>query len=240
MTAMLAGHCSEFRQPAAIMKRRSRHILFLWPATAAAIARLLVCNTAAQERCQLTTIGTANVATVRDGRTLSLSDGRELRLAGIEVTDDSRVALQALVAGHPLRLERLGPERDRYYGRLAAFAFAGDARRVRATGHARARPRAGGDARRRQGLRRHAFERGNCGADGSPRALGRSKFRPFVGRKSGPATGRARPVRVGGRQGLVGTRERGHYICEFRAALDTGFHRDHSAARAKGVYRGRH
>ncbi len=72
-------------------------------------------------------IGTANVATVRDGRTLLLGDGRELRLAGIEVADDSRAALQALVAGHPLRLERLGPEQDRY-GRLVAFAFVGDAK----------------------------------------------------------------------------------------------------------------
>ncbi len=34
--------------------------------------------------------------------------------------------MQRLAAGHPLRLERLGPERDRY-GRLVAFAFTGDA-----------------------------------------------------------------------------------------------------------------
>ena len=87
---------------------------------------LLACNAAAQVRCQLTAIGTVNVAAVRDGRTLLLSDGRELRLAGIEVTDDSRAALQALAIGHPLRLERLGQERDRY-GRLVAFAFVGDA-----------------------------------------------------------------------------------------------------------------
>jgi hypothetical protein len=53
-------------------------------------------------------------------------DGRELRLAGIEAADNSRAALQALVAGHPLRLDRLGPERDRY-GRLLAFAYAGGA-----------------------------------------------------------------------------------------------------------------
>ena len=64
---------------------------------------------------------------MRDGRTLLLGDGRELRLAAIEVPDDSRAALQALVAGHPLRLERLGPEQDRY-GRLVAFAFVGDAK----------------------------------------------------------------------------------------------------------------
>ena len=87
---------------------------------------LLVCDAAAQEGCKLTPIGNASVATIRDGRTLLLADGRELRLAGIEVTDGSRAALQALVAGHPLQLERLAPERDRY-GRLVAFAFIADA-----------------------------------------------------------------------------------------------------------------
>jgi endonuclease YncB( thermonuclease family) len=105
------------------MKRRSRRRYFI----AAAASMLLVCNAAAQEHCQLTPIGTATVATVRDGRTLLLADGRELRLAGIEVPDDSRATLQALVAGHPLRLERLGPAQDRY-GRLVAYAFAGDAK----------------------------------------------------------------------------------------------------------------
>src|SRR5664280_3047932 len=105
------------------MKRRSRRNLLI--ASVAVLGALLVCNAAAQEPCKLTTIGTATVATVRDGRTLLLADGRELRLAAIEVADGSRAALQALVAGHPLRLERLELERDRY-GRLVAFAFIGD------------------------------------------------------------------------------------------------------------------
>ena len=105
------------------MKRRSRRILL----TAASAYALLVCNAAAQEPCKLTADGSANVVAVRDGRTLLLGDGRELRLAAIEVPDDSRAALQALVAGRPLRLERLGPEQDRY-GRLVAFAFIGDAK----------------------------------------------------------------------------------------------------------------
>ena len=105
------------------MKRRSGHNLLI--VTVAAMGTLLVCDAAAQEGCKLTPIGNASVATIRDGRTLLLADGRELRLAGIEVTDGSRAALQTLVAGHRLRLERLGPERDRY-GRLVAFAFIGD------------------------------------------------------------------------------------------------------------------
>jgi endonuclease YncB( thermonuclease family) len=123
---MLVPHCSDIRQPAAIMKRRSRCHLVI--AAAAAACAFLVCSAAAQEPCKLTAIGTANVAAVRDARTLLLDDGRELRLAAIEVPDDSRAALQALVAGHPLRLERLGAERDRY-GRLIAFAFIDDAQR---------------------------------------------------------------------------------------------------------------
>jgi endonuclease YncB( thermonuclease family) len=119
---MLNRYCSDIRQPAAIMKRRSRRNLGI----AASVYALLVCNAVAQEPCTGTAIGSVNVAAVRDGRTLLLGDGRELRLAGIEVTADSRTALQSLVAGHVLRLERLGPEHDRY-GRLVAFAFIDDA-----------------------------------------------------------------------------------------------------------------
>ena len=135
------------------MKRRSRRNLLI--AAAAAVGALLVCNAAAQEGCKLTAIGSANVAVVRDGRTLLLADGRELRLAAIEVADGSRAALQALVAGHPLRLERLGPERlgpehDRY-GRLVAFAFIGDDQQsvqqaMLEQGHARVSARVGDKA----------------------------------------------------------------------------------------------
>ncbi len=114
------------------------------------MAALLVCNAAAQENCKLTAIGTANVAAVRDGRTLMLDDGRELRLAAIEVTDEARNALQTLVGGGPLRLEWLGAEHDRY-GRLVAFAFAGDARQsvqaaMLAAGQARVSARIGDKA----------------------------------------------------------------------------------------------
>jgi endonuclease YncB( thermonuclease family) len=70
-------------------------------------------------------MGKAAVATVRDGGTLMLSDGRELKLAGIDVATDSREALQSLTVGQPLRLERLGPEQDRY-GRVVAYAFPGE------------------------------------------------------------------------------------------------------------------
>lgn len=100
---------------------------------ARALIRAVVCagfagSTAwADEPCKLTPAGTADVVTVRDGRTLLLKDGRELRLAAIEVTDATRAALEAAVAGRPLRLETLGETQDRY-GRLVAFAFPGDAK----------------------------------------------------------------------------------------------------------------
>ncbi len=92
---------------------------------------MIVCSATAQDAttaCKLTAIGTGNVTTVRDGGTMMLDDGRELRLAGIEAAEGSREALQALTAGQPLRLERLGGELDRY-GRVVAYAFPGEAPR---------------------------------------------------------------------------------------------------------------
>ena len=106
---------------------KSRAFCYLAIVAAAALSALPAWPASAQDACKLTAIGTATAAAVRDGRTLLLADGRELRLAGIEITDDSRAALQALAAGQPLRLEKLGPDHDRY-GRLVAFAFVGDSR----------------------------------------------------------------------------------------------------------------
>src|SRR4030095_16109007 len=70
-------------------------------------------------------MGNVNVAGIRDGRTLVLADGRELRLTGIETGDASRAALEALAAGRSLRLEKLRAENDRY-GRVVAFAYEGE------------------------------------------------------------------------------------------------------------------
>ena len=93
---------------------------------AAALLPLLACSAAGQASCKLVDIGTATVAAVRDGRTLLLADGRELRLAAIEVTGNSRELLQQLVDGHSIRLEQLGNAPDRY-GRLIAFVYAENA-----------------------------------------------------------------------------------------------------------------
>ena len=111
----------QFRRfPVVFMSVVSRLVL-------ATAATALVSGATAQEACKLPGLGTATVAGVRDGRTLLLTDGRELRLAAIEADDASRAALNALAAGRMLRLEKLGPEQDRY-GRVVAIAYTDDAR----------------------------------------------------------------------------------------------------------------
>ena len=85
----------------------------------------LLCNIAAEETCKGAPMGAGAVAAVRDGRTILLTDGREVRLAGIEVDDEARAALQSLVGERRLWLEQLGPERDRY-GRLFALVYPDD------------------------------------------------------------------------------------------------------------------
>ncbi|HEX5508706.1 MAG TPA: thermonuclease family protein [Pseudolabrys sp.] len=88
-------------------------------------------SVAAEELCHLNPIGEANVATVLDGRTFTLDDGREVRLAGIELpastkhTGLARAAktqLAALTVGRKLSLKRVGSNQDRY-GRLVVYAF---------------------------------------------------------------------------------------------------------------------
>jgi endonuclease YncB( thermonuclease family) len=122
LTFIITGYSSYFPQPAAMMKLR-RYVTNVLAASGCA---LTMCNAVAQESCKLTAAGTAKAAAARDGRTLVLEDGREVRLAAIEAGDDSRDALQTLIGGQVLRLERQGAELDRY-GRMLAFAYAGDA-----------------------------------------------------------------------------------------------------------------
>jgi endonuclease YncB( thermonuclease family) len=111
----------QFRRfPVMFLSAMSRLVL-------ATAATAFVSGATAQEACKLPGLGTATVAGVRDGRTLLLTDGRELRLAAIEANDASGAALNTLAAGKMLRLEKLGPEQDRY-GRVVAIAYTDDAR----------------------------------------------------------------------------------------------------------------
>src|SRR5215475_100911 len=66
----------------------------------------------AQESCEPSVAARGTVASVRDGRKVLLTDGREVRLAAIEVVDSSRGALQSLVDGRDLQLMRVGSNQD--------------------------------------------------------------------------------------------------------------------------------
>lgn len=86
--------------------------------------------------CPLVTFAEVTAQGAVDGRTIRLADGREVRLAGIEVppaeeahatgSGDAHalhgLALHALVAGKDLVLKHLNPATDRY-GRLVAWGF---------------------------------------------------------------------------------------------------------------------
>jgi endonuclease YncB( thermonuclease family) len=68
--------------------------------------------------CNPDAVGPATVRSVADGRTLTLTDGRDVRLAGIEVPDEqsaaARAALERFAAGPDVRLLKMGPDADRY------------------------------------------------------------------------------------------------------------------------------
>ena len=85
---------------------------------------LMALATAAQAAdkpaCNPASLGTGRVHSVLDGRTLLLTDGREVRLAGIEAPESTKAALEGLVAGRDIALQRLGADSDRY-GRVVAL-----------------------------------------------------------------------------------------------------------------------
>jgi endonuclease YncB( thermonuclease family) len=76
--------------------------------------------------CWLQPQGEGRVAAVIDGRSFRLSDGREIRLAGIEPVmsekADRTSALAALVAGRDVQLRGQDDSPDRY-GRQPAFVY---------------------------------------------------------------------------------------------------------------------
>jgi endonuclease YncB( thermonuclease family) len=74
---------------------------------------------AADAPCGGTPAGNGVVASVTDGRTLKLADGREVRLASLDAPSDGN-ALRNLTLRQALRLERVADDR---YGRLVAYAY---------------------------------------------------------------------------------------------------------------------
>jgi endonuclease YncB( thermonuclease family) len=105
--------------------------------------------------CTMTLIETAHVRAVKDGRTLVLDDGREVRLGAIEVArKDGAEALRSLVSGKDVELLRLGPDADRYGRIVAIVALPGPSAEIAQSvqgvlleqGHARVAARIGGRA----------------------------------------------------------------------------------------------
>ncbi|HWK94633.1 MAG TPA: thermonuclease family protein [Pseudolabrys sp.] len=88
----------------------------------AAVSIATIATAQAEPPCKGTPAAGGGVTAVRDGRTLMLADGREIRLAGIETPADG-TALRALTTGQTLRIERVADDR---YGRVVVFAAAGD------------------------------------------------------------------------------------------------------------------
>ena len=97
------------------MVRRVAFVFGLVTLVAAAAAQA-----ADKSACKPAILGTAQVRSVLDGRTVQLTDGREVRLAGIEAPQSAKVALEALVSGRDIALLRLGSDSDRY-GRVVAL-----------------------------------------------------------------------------------------------------------------------
>jgi endonuclease YncB( thermonuclease family) len=71
--------------------------------------------------CGTDEIATGHISRTIDGRTLALDDGREVRLAAIEVPAGAAEALAALVADGKVVLKRAEVPSDRY-GRALAYA----------------------------------------------------------------------------------------------------------------------
>jgi endonuclease YncB( thermonuclease family) len=111
-------------------KGRRRQVAFLLFAAATTTAG--ACHGEAAAPCRLERLGTANVRSAIDGRTLLLADGREVRLAAIEIPETAGTAARAggtatealdrLASGREVVLKALGPSSDRY-GRVLAHVF---------------------------------------------------------------------------------------------------------------------
>lgn len=87
-----------------------------------AIALLLVCALPADAQCGLAELGEGETAAIREDATLVLTDGREVKLAGIEAAPGASSVLREIAQGRALRLSSASPEPSDRYGRVLAFA----------------------------------------------------------------------------------------------------------------------
>jgi endonuclease YncB( thermonuclease family) len=112
-------------------------------------------SAAPETGCKLEAIGTGAARRVIDGRTFQLDDGQHVRLAAVEVPPmplpgesgpkvkaglAAKAALEALLAGRPVTLKKLGPNANRYGHIVALVSVEGADRSVQqdmlAQGHA--------------------------------------------------------------------------------------------------------
>jgi endonuclease YncB( thermonuclease family) len=84
------------------------------------LAFVAAAQAADKPACKVASLGTGQVQSVLDSRTLQLTDGREVRLAGIEAPQSAKSELETLVSGRDIALLRLGADSDRY-GRVVAL-----------------------------------------------------------------------------------------------------------------------
>jgi endonuclease YncB( thermonuclease family) len=104
-----------------------------WRVAVGVLAGLAAGGAQANDRpagCRFPAAGSARVAAAVDARTILLADGREVRLAAIEVPDreeagatEAKAALHTLLAGREVILRPVGEGTDRY-GRVPALVQA--------------------------------------------------------------------------------------------------------------------
>jgi endonuclease YncB( thermonuclease family) len=200
----------------------------------------------AQERpqtafpCGGETIARGSASRFIDGRTFVLDDGREVRLAAIEVPQlplpqesgaapggaAARDALVSVFAGAEVVLRQAESQKTDRYGRVVAYAFAahdGVERSAQAeliaVGAARVGARVANRTCAAELLSREsAARRAKLGLWASP-------YYDLLNAKPHRGAGRTGPFCAGRGQGGFGTRKRRHHLREFRPAVDRGFHR---------------
>jgi endonuclease YncB( thermonuclease family) len=90
--------------------------------------------------CRFDLVATGKVATIVDGRDFVFDDGREVRLAAVEVPSlgsaaaAAKSALEALLAGQTVELRQPAPAADRY-GRTLAYVYLPGGKAGHSAGH---------------------------------------------------------------------------------------------------------
>jgi endonuclease YncB( thermonuclease family) len=94
-------------------------------------------------RCGAEVMSAGRVDRIIDGRSFVLDDGREIRLASLEIPpagdaspagQAARAALASMLIGETVELRAAAPAPDRY-GRAMAYAFTADGQRPRSVAH---------------------------------------------------------------------------------------------------------